>query len=332
MSNKVSIIIPVYNTKKEYLEECFDSINKQTYRDFEVIIVDDGSKEETALFLDTYKNIENYKIFHKKNEGVSTARNFGIEKATGDWLTFVDSDDYLKDNALEILIDNSKDMDIVIGGIKRTTVNNTIDIESRIFEKEETGELIKSIFQAKSSKYPYVDGLWGKLYGKDFWQKNNLKLEKELKYGEDATLNIEAYMKAEKIKYFPELVYYWRTNDESVTAKYNPKLMDEQEKTLNSIKNKFPQITEKYGKEFISYISRTIKNIIENIYVSNDSSKKEKRELVKKMLNKSIYKECINSNMYSEVPMKRKIILIFLKFRMFFAIEMLFKAYIKNKS
>ena len=58
MSNKVSIIIPVYNTKKEYLEECFDSINKQTYRDFEVIIVDDGSKEETVLFLDTYKNIE----------------------------------------------------------------------------------------------------------------------------------------------------------------------------------------------------------------------------------------------------------------------------------
>ena len=89
MTEKVSIIIPVYNTKEEYLEECFKSINNQTYKNVEVIVVDDGSKEETATYLDKYTKNNNYKIFHKKNEGVSVTRNFGIEKATGDWLMFV---------------------------------------------------------------------------------------------------------------------------------------------------------------------------------------------------------------------------------------------------
>lgn len=333
MTDKVSIIIPVYNTKEEYLEECFKSINEQTYENFEIIIVDDGSKEKTAAFLDTYNKDEKYKIFHKINEGVSVARNFGIEKATGDWLMFVDSDDFLNEKALETLIKNSKNMDIVIGGVKRTTINNTIELESCILENEETKDLIKSIFQAKSAKYPYVDGLWGKIYRKEFWIKNNLKLEKELKYGEDATLNIEAYIKASKIGFFSEVVYYWRTNDESVTAKYNVKLMDEQEKVLNNMKNKFPEITDKiYKKEFISYISRTLKNVIENIYLSAETTKKEKRELLNKLISKSIYKDCINSNLYDEVPIKRKIILIFLRFKLFFMIEIMFKMYKEFKS
>lgn len=332
MTEKVSIIIPVYNTKEEYLEECFKSINNQTYKNVEVIVVDDGSKEETATYLDKYTKNNNYKIFHKKNEGVSVARNFGIEKATGDWLMFVDSDDFLNEESIEILINNSKSMDIVIGGVKRTTINNTMELESCVLKNEETKELIKSIFQAKSAKRPYVDGLWGKLYRKEFWIKNNLKLEKELKYGEDATLNIEAYIKATKICFFSKVVYYWRTNDESVTAKYNAKLMDEQEKVLNIMKNKFPEITGKiYKKEFISYISRAVKNIVENIYLSAETTKKEKRELLNKLISKPIYKDCINSNLYNEVPIKRKVILILLKFKMFWAIEILFKIYRKYK-
>jgi len=332
MTDKVSIIIPVYNTNEEYLDECFKSINNQTYKNIEVIVVDDGSKEKTATYLDKYTKNYNYKIFHKKNEGVSVARNFGIEKATGDWLMFVDSDDFLDEKALETLINNSKSMDIVIGGVKRTTINNVLNVESHIFEGEESDELIRSVFQAKSAKYPYVDGLWGKIYRKDFWTSNNLELQKDLKYGEDATLNIEAYIKARRINFFSDILYYWRTNDESVTAKYNVKLMDEQEKVLNKMKEKFPEITGKiYKKEFISYISRTLKNVIENMYLSAETTKKEKRELLNKLISKPIYKDCINSNLYNEVPIKRKIILILLKFKMFWAIEVLFKIYRKCK-
>ena len=332
MNNKISIIIPVYNTKQEYLEECFKSIDEQTYENYEVVIVDDGSKDETAKFLDNYNKKEKYKILHKKNEGVSTARNYGIENSIGDWLLFVDSDDFLSKDALEKLIDKSENVDIVIGGVKRTNIDKIVEFETHILENEKKDELIKSIFQAKSARYFYVDGLWGKLYKKDFWNKSNLRLEKDLKFGEDATLNIEAYIKSKKICIFSDIVYYWRTNDESVTAKYNPRLMDEQEKVLNTIKRKFPLIVdEKNKKEFISYISRTLKNVIENIYVSNETSEKEKRNLVKKLIEKPIYKECIKSNLYDEVPLKRKIILFSLKFKLFFMIEILFKMYKKVK-
>lgn len=331
MTNKVSIIVPVYNTKKEYLEECFKSINRQKYKNIEVVIVDDGSEEEIALFLDTYNKFENYKVFHKKNEGVSTARNFGIENATGEWLMFMDSDDLLSDNAVEPLINNSESMDIVIGTVKRTNVNNVINIENRVLEDEEKYDLIKSIFQAKSSKYYYVDSLCGKLYKKSFWETNNLKLEKDLKYGEDSFINIEAYIKAKKINFLPELVYFWRANEESVTSKYNPKLMDEQEKTLNKIKDKFPQIIETYEKEFISYVSKAIKNIIENMYCSKECTKECRIELLKKIESKPVFIECINSNLYSEVPLERKIMLKLLKFRLYGIAGTLVRIYKKIK-
>lgn len=329
MSNKVSIIIPVYNTKKEYLKECFESIDNQTYKNFEVVIVDDGSKQEIADFLDTYNKKEKYKVFHKKNEGVSTARNFGIDNSTGAWLMFVDSDDFISENALERLIQNSEDMDIVIGGVKRTNITKDINFEEHIFEKYEVCELIKSIFQAKSGKYQYVDGLWGKLYNRNFWKKYNLKLKKELRYGEDATLNLEAYINANKIKYFSEVVYFWRTNDESVTAKYNPILIDEQEKVLKNLKDKFPRMIQEYEKEFIAYISKAIKNIIKNIYSSTETTKQEKRDLVKRLIKQPVFKECIESNLYNEIPNDRKIILVLLRYRLFTILEVLLKGYKK---
>lgn len=245
---------------------------------------------------------------------------------------FVDSDDYLEKNALELLIKKSNGVEIVIGGVKRTTINNTASLEDCIFENEKKSELIKSVFQAKSGRYSYVDGLWGKIYRKDFWKNNELKLERNLKYGEDATLNIEAYIKATKISFFSKVIYYWRTNDESVTARYNPSLMDEQEKVLNMMKYKYPQITDElFQEEFISYVSKTIKNVIENIFLSKENTKKRKKDLLKRMVDKPIYNECINSNMYKEVSTNRKIILILLRLRMFFIIEILFKMYKKTR-
>ena len=172
----------------------------------------------------------------------------------------------------------------------------------------------------------------GKLYRKNFWETNNLKLEKELKYGEDSMLNIEAYIKAKKITFLSELVYFWRANEESVTSRYNPYLMDEQEKTLNKMKKKFPEITETYEKEFISYVSKAIKNIFENMYCSKECSKECRIELLKKFESKHVFIECINSNLYSEVPFERKIMLKLLKFRLYGITGFLIKIYKKYRS
>ena len=98
----VSIIIPVYNTPKQFLEECLESIRKQCYKNIEVIIVDDGSKHETASYLDTLKE-KNIVIAHKNRGGVSSARNYGVRCAKGNYICFVDADDLISEKFVESL-------------------------------------------------------------------------------------------------------------------------------------------------------------------------------------------------------------------------------------
>ena len=116
---KYSFIIPVYNGKK-YLKECIDSILKSDYKDFEIIAVDDGSKDGSGDMLDGYSGeYANVKVFHKENGGVSSARNFGMEKAEGEYLIFVDCDDTLCENALNKIDEKLKnsDADFVVFGM-----------------------------------------------------------------------------------------------------------------------------------------------------------------------------------------------------------------------
>ena len=101
--SKISIIVPVYNTEK-YLSKCLNSLIKQTYKDIEIIVVNDGSKDKSLEIAKKFAKQDNrIKVFNKENGGLSSARNFGIEKASGEYIGFVDSDDYIKENMFEIL-------------------------------------------------------------------------------------------------------------------------------------------------------------------------------------------------------------------------------------
>ena len=96
---KISIIVPVYNAER-YLHRCIDSILAQTFRDFELLLIDDGSKDNSGYICDEYaEKDERVKVWHKENGGVSSARNVGLDNARGEWVTFADSDDWLESNA-----------------------------------------------------------------------------------------------------------------------------------------------------------------------------------------------------------------------------------------
>ncbi|MFI3298111.1 MAG: glycosyltransferase family 2 protein [bacterium] len=99
---KISVIVPVYNAE-DYLDECINSILSQTFSEFELLLINDGSSDKSKEICDSYTSNTNVKVFHKKNSGVSDTRNFGIEQATGKWLVFIDSDDIIEANMLEIL-------------------------------------------------------------------------------------------------------------------------------------------------------------------------------------------------------------------------------------
>ena len=109
---KFSIIVPVYNVEK-YIKKCINSILNQTYKNYEIIIINDGSTDKSKKILESYKNIDNIKIINQTNKGLSVARNIGIKNASGDYLLFVDSDDYIDNDLLENLNKNITDEEII---------------------------------------------------------------------------------------------------------------------------------------------------------------------------------------------------------------------------
>lgn len=217
---KISIIIPVFNTES-YLKKCLDSIINQTYQDYEIIIVNDGSTDNSSNIILEYAQKYKDKIFayHKKNEGVSLARNFGIEKAKGDFITFVDSDDYIDKYMLEKMIEkvNEDDFDMVICNLLYIYPTKNIvgksNINSDLLTKEQIKENIINILPA----------MCGKLIKKDLY--NNFKFKSNIWF-EDVESYFRMYPKLNKIGFIDQTLYFYPQRDTSITYTYNEKLYD----------------------------------------------------------------------------------------------------------
>ena len=130
-NNLISIIVPIYNVEK-YLKKCIDSIINQTYKNLEIILVDDGSPDNCGKICDEYAKKDNrIKVIHKENGGVSSARNVGVENATGEYIGFVDSDDYIEKDMYEVLINNLKKENADISIISNYEVYKNKIIENK---------------------------------------------------------------------------------------------------------------------------------------------------------------------------------------------------------
>lgn len=209
---KISVIIPVYNSEK-YLKRCFDSILNNNYSNIEIIVINDGSSDNSQKIIDEY--VKKYpKIFIsiiQKNQGIGATRNNGLKKATGKYIMFIDNDDYI-DNDYFIKHINKvlkNDYDVVISGYKRTTGN-------------------KIIFKVKlNEKYPWSRHVsiapWGKLYKKSFLEKNNIKFL-ITPIGEDVYFNLQVNTLTDNIKIIDYSGYNWYQNNISVTNTINQKI------------------------------------------------------------------------------------------------------------
>ena len=201
---KISIIIPVYNSEK-YIEKCLNSILKQKYTNYEIIIVNDGSKDNSQVIIDEFVNNypEKIKAFLQENKGVSVTRNEAILKATGDYIMFVDNDDFLDDDYLETYINEveTNDYDIVLGGYKRVT--NEKILKKVILNDDEWAKFV-------------VMAPWAKLYKTSFLVENNTVFLKN-NIGEDVYFNLKAVLMTDKIKIINYAGYNWFFNTESVS-------------------------------------------------------------------------------------------------------------------
>lgn len=226
----ISIVIPVYNAEG-YLDCCLKSIVSQTYNNWEVILIDDGSKDSSGKICDRYeKDFQNIKCLHKKNGGVSSARNAGIEHAKGEWLFFCDADDMLMPGALEKMATeaNRHQTEFLMFGYKKMSETGQ-SLLKKIEGKDKVINRNKAVMEMfRASDYPYQGYLWCKLFRKNIISENHISFDENISFNEDRLFIIEYLTKVKSDVFYttyPVYKYIERSSSAmgSLSKGYNKK-------------------------------------------------------------------------------------------------------------
>ena len=254
MEDLISVIVPVYNVE-QYLPKCIDTIVNQTYQNLEIILIDDGSTDNSGKMCDEYLSNDNrIKVIHKENGGLSDARNIGLNIATGKYITFVDSDDYIDKNYVEILYNLlvKNDADISVGRNYREypekTVNMGINKEMLLTNEEALEKLLY--------EDDFDTSAWAKLYKKDLF--NDIRFPKNRIY-EDMATTYKLIDKASKIYLGSYPIYHYIVRGSSLSNQnYTEKNWDlilSNEEMSKYILKKYPDLTNAVKRRMVkSYL------------------------------------------------------------------------------
>ncbi|TDD75929.1 glycosyltransferase [Flavobacterium caseinilyticum] len=213
-SQLISIVIPVYNVE-EFFHQCVNSIISQSYTNIEIILVDDGSTDTSGKLCDEYSKLDSrIKVIHQKNAGLSAARNKGLELVTGDYIWFVDSDDWIAEDALKILnfeLKKSKAEIVTFSNFQyietsKTTKDNFINKKSELIDGK---TFITSGYKLEIAPWIYV-------YQRDFLVKNNISFREDIKIHEDEFFLLDCFSKVNKIICIEDRLYYHRIRANSL--------------------------------------------------------------------------------------------------------------------
>lgn len=249
---KFSIIVPVYNTEK-YLKRCLDSIRNQTFKNYEVIIVNDGSTDNSSDIISKYP----FKIINQKNQGLSMARNNGVKESSGEYLIFLDSDDYIeKDLLREINNSLSNNPDLVRYQIKEVFDDKSdVNYEEESFENKDGVEAFKLI-----TKYHFVENAWAYAIKREFYLKEKFSFKKGT-YHEDFGLMPLVIIKSKIVNSINYVGYCYYQRDGSIMNS------SDYSKTKNKVKdfyNHYLYLTKEINKTkldkiyFMSFISNSL--------------------------------------------------------------------------
>lgn len=311
MEPLISIIVPIYNVEK-YLNRCIESIVNQTYKNLEIILVDDGSPDNCPQICDEWKEKDNrIVVIHKENGGLSDARNAGLNIAQGEYIAFVDSDDWIDKNYLFILYKavDEKDADLSVCNLKMVyeSQENIKDTDETVYELQDITH--------EQAMYDILHGqgiravAWNKLY------KRNLIIEERFKKGkihEDEFFTYKIVDKANKIIYIDVPLYNYFQRKNSIMSTVSIKHLDFLEalnERLFFIEKKYPQF---YLEEKISFCIACI-NHYKKTFISKSSDNEVYRKKIKQ------YRDNISFNYdeFNNVSIKHKIYILFSKHFLF---------------
>lgn len=294
----VSIIIPVFNTLYDDLLKCINSIISQTFSDFEIILVDDGSDSEHRTALDDLTTVDSrIKIFHKSNEGVSVARNFGVSKSLGKYILFVDADDLLTPWLLESGVSaiEKENCDVIIGKIKTTecrpdkfpvrrenvafelvdSVSKREELECHIFAKTCTR------WQCDSDGWEFNgEGCWAHLLKREVAQ--SIRFIPGVSVGEDTiwALSMLNAPNHYRIGMLSEPWYYYIQNDYSVLNKYNPRIVEQLTVPVEILEKEYGSGTGKVYNAYTDWLLMKLKQICYRAYLAEENADSIRKKAV----------------------------------------------------
>lgn len=242
---KVSIIVPVYKVEM-YLSRCVDSIISQTYTDWELLLIDDGSPDRSGTVCDEYAEKDaRIRVFHKENGGVSSARNLGLDNVRGEWVTFVDADDALEPDTINKCITYSDGYDIVQFSMKSLFSEDGANCQ--VYQLEDCNNKVEYIKRLIARKT--LMSVWGGFYRAFLFK--NVRFDSSLISGEDWVVHLKVVNLADKIMFINEPLYlYTRFNENAATHQFKYTNSMSVMKALHAIKAIFPQRI--YAKSFAS--------------------------------------------------------------------------------
>ena len=301
-SNLISILMPVYNGQ-EYLEETVLSILNQSYKEFELIIINDGSSDNTKVICDNLEKIDKrIKIIHKENTGVSHTRNIALDNASGEYIAFIDSDDSVYKDYLKILLSSMEKSNgqLSVCGFKerKISANGQVEELSRVFCPKEVIAIedMKDLIMDFGNS-GLLNPLWNKLYSREIIEKNNIRFKEDVKTGEDFIFNLQYFRKIKNICFSKEELYYYiRRNNNSITYQYIDNmyekgleihsLLENFLKDMNFYNNKNRYIL--YGNHLMGVFSAFL-----NLFHKDCKlTLKQKKQYIKAIVNREYVNEC----------------------------------------
>lgn len=326
----VSVIIPVYNVEK-FLNRCVDSVLSQTYKNIEIILVDDGALDSSPQICDEYtKKDSRVTVIHKKNGGLASARNAGLKVAKGDYILFVDSDDWIKDDTLEellnIAVKNKVDfvrfIPVSAGYPDRpdgTPINfGTEDfMEEGVYNKEKMiRDIYPRLFVTPQLTMGPIVAAWRSLYNRKFLVDNNLYFDEEVKYSEDAIFSAKVVYNSNKFYYIKGGYYYnYFYNTSSITKSFKKDRWNVCKILSSTFKKEFGNKSDyDFSKQlYLEDIYNVLNALGQNTHIE---SFKERYTYIKNIFNDDFTKQSMKYIDLTDVNIKLKIILYLIKYKL----------------
>lgn len=325
----VSVIVPIYKVPEQYLKKCIESIIKQSLKEIEVLLVDDGSPDQCGQICEFYAQKDTrIRVLHKKNGGLSSARNYGCKQATGKWIMFVDGDDWIEPDMCRTMyeVGKKKNVQLVMCGIMKDYRKSTVKYkyyleDGKVYHGKECEWLQQQLLVYNGN----IADVCSKLIQRKLLVENQIIHDENLKQGaEGLEFNLHLFEKLESAMFINKPFYHYTYNEDSITESYN-------EENYEFVIKCFEQIkifinSSKNNEMLMPWFNNRLLYVIVTTAISgyfnpkNTETYKEKKRKYTTYLEKSIVKEALKTKNTVGIGKQRAVILFFIKHRMYAAL------------